>query len=1281
MAIAEVFIGAFITVLFEKLASSDVIKLAQSAGIDSELNKLRKKLELIQAVLVDAEEKQIKVTSVQTWLNELKHLAYEIDDVLDDLATEAMRRKLNQESLANTSTRKISKFIPTKLHALKYGRKMSSKLDEITTKLHALVEEKNLLGLSNNAESSKRVTSRQREETSLVDESKVIGREGDREALLRKLLGGESSSSQTQNVDVVSIVGMGGIGKTTLAQLLYNDEKVKDHFELSVWVCVSDEFDVLNITKAICQAVGVGNQDSANLNLLQESLKEKLSKKRFLLVLDDVWNEKYSGWELLQRPFTEGASGSKVLVTTRKTTVASVMDSVQTYPLELLSDEEALSLFAQHASGKQNFDVNKALKLHGERIINKCARLPLALRILGRVFRTKSSFEEWEELLNSEIWNLDKGNEILPALRLSYYDLPPHLKQIFAYCCLFPKDYIFDKDEIILLWMAEGLLDKRNGDKPLENLGGEYFEELVFRSFFQHSTKFNSQYAMHDLISDLATSVGEEFFFLLDDKIDVYNEHESLEKARHLSFIRERYGAYKKFKALQRARHVRTFLATSVDQLYDRQRFYVSNKVLTELLPQMKFLRVLSLAYYNITEVPHSIGNLKHMRYLNLSNTPIKCLPEQVGDLVNLQSLLLSRCDRLSTLPNSTLKLINLRHLDIANTSSLETMPSGLDGLACLQTLSRFIIGGAGECRISDLKGLLHLRGQLSVEGLQNVKDAFHAKEANLQLKEGICDLKMKWSDVFDNSRNEKTEYEVLEGLRPFEKLTSLEIAYYMGTKFPSWVGDSSFVWLTQLALRGCRRCTCLPTLGHLPSLEILEFKDMESWEEWSTSGGDKDGLFPCLREMSIINCPKLDVTAMELIPSLQVLHVEGCSLAVLRSMVGVSSSIVRLTMNNIKGLTQLHGKVLEHLKAVEDLRISKCDELVNLWESEAAAYAILVNLKRLELTGCENLVSLGEKEADLVINIESFIEVIIEDCPRLESYKCPNSIEKLRIEGCASLTSLTYPTMDDLPSTLKRLEIRRCDNVEVNWLLMPSLEYLSIWPMRNLRLFPEGCLAHLTRLEIWGCDKIESIPNNGYGFLPCLCLRYLRIFNCKNLKSFPHEQLQSLTSLKRMEIRKCPSLDESFPCGLWPPNLSDLFIGGLKKPISEWGLQNFPTSLDLLYLFGDENKYGLYESGVVSFANFTFLLPSSLTFLRITKFKELESLSDGLQHLTSLQHLHITSCPKLRDLPETLLPSLSSLSLRNCYSRELRKKCRRSRKGKYWPTLSRVPRLDLPWE
>ncbi|KAL8260455.1 hypothetical protein R6Q59_028408 [Mikania micrantha] len=323
MGDGEIFLGAFITVLFEKLASSDTIRLARSAGIHSELENLRTKLQLIQVVLVDAGQKHITQRSVGLWLDKLQHLAYEIDDVLDDLVTEATQRRLkNQEydaSTSNNTTSKVLKFIPTKFHDLNYGRKMSPMIDKITTKLLDLVNEKNLLGLNDNVERS----SRRLKETSMVVESKVIGRERDKEALLGKLLGSESLSSQTTNFNVVSVVGLGGIGKTTLAQLLYNDNKVKDHFEFRAWVCVSDEFDVFNISKAIFQAVGGGNQDFANPNLLEEALIEKLSKKMFLLVLDDVWNENHEEWELLQRPFTVEAPGSKVLVTTRKTTVES----------------------------------------------------------------------------------------------------------------------------------------------------------------------------------------------------------------------------------------------------------------------------------------------------------------------------------------------------------------------------------------------------------------------------------------------------------------------------------------------------------------------------------------------------------------------------------------------------------------------------------------------------------------------------------------------------------------------------------------------------------------------------------------------------------------------------------------------------------------------------------------------------------------------------------------------------------------------------------------------
>nr|XP_043609665.1 putative disease resistance RPP13-like protein 1 [Erigeron canadensis] len=1318
MVVGELFLGAFITVLFEKLASGDLKRLARSAGIISELEKWNHKLAQIQAVLVDAGRKHITLFAVQLWLNKLQQLAYDIDDVLDDLATEAMRLQLNQQSNAITSTNKVSKIIQNKFHYIKFGHKMSYKLDEITSKLDALVEEKNILDLNDNVQRSDRKRS---EETSLVDVTSVVGREGDKELLLGKLLGNESCS---RNFSVVSIVGLGGIGKTTLAQVLYNDKKVNDYFELKSWVCVSDEFDVFSISMAIFIDVGGVDTNFKTLNQVQVALSEKLSQKKFLLVLDDVWNEDNNQWELLQRPFSVGAPGSKIIVATRKNKVATIMDSIHVYALELMSNEESLCLFAQHALGKQNFNLHPTLRLFGEGILKKCNRLPLALKTLGRVLRTKSSDEEWEELLNSEIWNLPNEGHILPALRLSYYDLPPHLKQMFAYCCLFPKDYVFGKDELVLLWMAEGFLYHSNGRKSMESLGSECFEELVSRSFFQHSANNESHYTMHDLISDLATSVAGEFFFMLGEKNAVNCRNVALEKLRHFSFIRQKYEIWSKFKAIHTAKHLRTFLPVSSGRIDRWESYRLSSKVLTELLPQLQFLRVLSLANYRIIVVPQSIGSLKHLRCLNLSKTRITCLPEQVGNLYNLQSLLLSGCFMLSSLPDSLIKLINLRHLEITFTPKLKELPMGIGGLTGLQTLSKVTIGDGDGFKISHLKDLQHLQGRLTIEGLHKVKNSISAKEANLQQKKRLHDLDMAWGNVFDSSRNELIECEVLEGLRPFEKLTNIKISNYMGTKFPSWLGDTAYDCLTQITLCGCRSCTLLPTLGDLPllkklfvwsmnglkrvgsellgtangnafpSLEVLEFEDMAGWEEWSTlNGGGKDGTatsFPCLIEISIINCPKLGVLTIEPIHSLRVVHVERCSAMVLNSMIGVCSTITSLTVKKVNGLTtQLDGKVLEHLGALEYLSITECNELIYLWESEEEACKILVNLQRLKVEGCNNLVRLGEKKVDLVTPKESIRSVSFNNCERLEDYKCSNSIEKLWINRCDSVTSLTFPAVDLPSSTFIILVIERCKNMEVNWLgssFLSSLTSLHLVAIPNLRLLPEGgCLLHLTDLIILGCENIESIPHKGYGFRPHLCLISLSIYGCENIKSFPHELLPSLTSLKIMCIRNCPRMDYSFPGGLWPPNLCSLSIGGIKKPISKWGMQNFPNSLAHLTLDG------FNSGGAVSFANAettssntassscSFLLPTSLTSVCVRDFEELETVSKGMQHLTSLELLSISNCRKLRDLPETLLPSLSSLWVSDV-SQELRKKCSSDgRKAKYWPIISQIPDVAIP--
>lgn len=1294
-------ISALITILLQKLVSDSLTSVARSVGFFSEVEAIKNSLTDVQLGLTDAGEKSKSRSDVEEWLNKLQNLVYEIDDLLDDLAYEALSKQLMSNKI---TPRFFAKFIP---HIYRHDQKMSSKLDEVKTRLDNLVNDKIILGLIDDI-GSHTETITQLGETSMADmsQSSMTGQETDKAALLSMLLGNEN---RNQNFDVVSIVGMGGMGKTTLAQGLYNEKKVKDHFELRAWIYVSD-FDVFRITKSIFQSVGGEDQSFTNLNMLQVALREKLSNKRFLLVLDDVWDEEGEKWDILKRPFLVGAPGSKVIVTTRKSSTATVMGSVHPYHLKELSTQDALSFFAQHALGQQNFDSLSEIKRVAEDIVNKCDRLPLALNVVGKLLRTRTNAEEWEQFLTS-----DDGGP-LPALKLSYNELPNRLKLVFAYCTLFPKDYVFDKNELILLWMAEGFLYESIDQKSMENLGDDYFNELMSLSFpfLQHSVDEKS-YVMHDLINDLAKSVAGECFFTLENQKDDQYTITDFEKVHHLSFIRQRFGVYSKFKDLLKARRLRTLLAVSA-KLDDGQKFFLSNQVLIELLPRLQFLRVLNLRNYSITEIPQSIGNLKHMRYLNLSGTDITFLPENVGDLYNLQSLLLRGCKKLFSLPSTLIKLKHLRHLDISDTPRLSKIPFGIGELKSLRTLSKVIIDSANGFKLSELGGLLNIQGQLSIEGLHNVTEVIQSTEADLEQKTGLHDLQMEWNDEFDDSRRKIIEHQVLEGLRPHDKLRNLKILFYGGVEFPSWVGDPSFVWLTELTLRGCRNCSRLPTLGHLkslkklfvesmndveivgsellgpenvshdnafPLLEVLEFKNMQGWKEWSIDGGDKGGTttsFRCLQEISILNCPGLSLVSIGSIPSIRVLHIKRCSKVVLESMVSVFSSIVRVTLENIKELTQFDEKVLKHFGAVEYLCVKRCDELMCLWESESLACKNIASLKNLEVQYCKNLVSLGKNEGNITNNLKSVKHVDIRNCQRLERYSFPVSIERLVIWDCPLITYFTFPPLQEFESHLKILDIQRCDKLGETWLhnnFFSSVDYLEMGRLPGLKLIHGKCFSLLTRLVIRGCDSLESIPDDGFGFLPGLCLTSLHIISCMNLKSFPYKHLPALSSLEQLWISNCPNL-ESFPCGSWPPNLSSLTIGGLKNPMSKWEQQNFPPSLVTLYLHGEnsgmESFVGAEDArDTSSNSTSSFLLPKTLSFLELNGFRQLKSISYGLKHLIGLKGLVIDSCPKLEDLPEARLPSLSSLKVYYCP--KLQERCH-NKKGKYWNIINQIPEL-----
>ncbi|KAI7729552.1 hypothetical protein M8C21_026417 [Ambrosia artemisiifolia] len=430
-------------------------------------------------------------------------------------------------------------------------------------------------------------------------------------------------------------------------------------------------------------------------------------------------------------------------------------------------------------------------------------------------------------------------------------------------------------------------------------------------------------------------------------------------------------------------------------------------------------------------------------------------------------------------------------------------------------------------------------------------------------------------------------------------------------------------------------------------SLESLGFEDMPGWEIWITNNHDSDQMFPCLRELRIKECPKLVKVSVGELPSLRILQIDRCDDIVLRSLVHVASSITKLEVFSIFGLTyEVWRGVMEYLGAVEEIRIYRCNEISYLWESEVEASMLFVNLKKLYVYDCSNLVSLVKKEEEGNVGSNLLSSLLILDvwhCKNMEGCYCPNSIESLSIGSCTSVTHVSFPTTPTGGHKLKSLDISLCNKhmEKINTTSMSMLEYVFINCWTNLRSITElGNFIHITHLEVYGCPRIESFPNI---------------------------ELSKLISLQFLLIEKCPSMDYSFPRGLWPPKLVSLGIGGLRKPISEWGSQNFPASLVSLTLCG--------EPQVTNFNQLSHLLPSSLTQLGIEEFDNLESLSVGLQRLTSLQHIFIEKCPMMKHLPESLLPSLLSLIIQECPY--LEERCN-GRGSHYWPLISHIPRIQI---
>ncbi|XP_048420331.1 putative disease resistance protein RGA4 isoform X2 [Pyrus x bretschneideri] len=1166
--------------ILEKVLSLAEKQFCLAWGFKAELRKLRESFTTIELLLNDVAHKP-QAPAIEEWVKKLKGVAEDAEDVLDEFKYEVDRRKVE---IQNHMKRKVLNFFSIS-NPLAFRLQMARKIQKINASLVDLRSEASTFGLvSRNTDATSQGIRWDRQTNAFFGKDEIpVGRKADVSKIVTTLT---DSKYNQENLAVMAIVGMGGLGKTTLAKSVYNEDSIHKFFEKKIWICVSDAFDVNFILHQMSEQLNRAKAPSKdNQHTLLLSLDEELKDKKYLLVLDDVWNKNSKLWESFMECLAKLSStkGSKIIVTTREDEVASISEKLlPRHELGKLSVDECWSIMKNRAFTN---NIDPKFDTIGREIAENCGGVPLVAKVLGGILQTKRSIEEWSSLKNNKIWNnllKEEDSSIMPVLRLSFDNLESSsLKQCFAYCSIFEKDLEIQRDNLIQLWMAQGLLRASHDEsKDMEDTGNEYFDILLQSSLFQDAMMGDNgivtKCKMHDLVHDLAELVSKSESLMGD----LCGRDNTLE-IRHVAWVS--------------TSTLENISARSAWKL--RSLFSNNSEVPANILPRFKALRVLNLWNANIEELPVSVGRLKHLRYLDISKTRFKALPKSLGKLYNLQTLRAVNC-ALEEFPKELQNLINLRHIYFDEDIKF---PQGIGRLTCLRTLPYFPVGNEIGRRIEELAGLKQLKGELIVCNLKHVKNGEEAKKAKLEDKTKVRHVSFNWTEDRSTTNN-NVEEDVLEGLRPHLELESLSIENFMGDKFPTWMMSGLLNNLKKIKLSECNKCKVVPPLGHLPNLTeliiggmanlkcvgaefygydlihnvattseeiitlfpalkvlyIFECGDLNEWKQAPTMSRKKVVVFPCLEKLEIEYCGRLShlPSGLKKCTSLQKLRIWECN--GLSSPLSLWASLVEVSIENCNNLTSIEIKGSGSLTdSLQKLTIIGCRDLSSIQ---------CPSLQELEIYNCPKLSSFGvkssraEKEEECISlqstsdlrTMTSLRLLRIVNCERLGSWvsslQFPLSLETLSIGDMPNLHIL--PSLDHLHSlrTLVILNWRNLKYLPTGLQWPNGLETLTIggfW--EELDSFPDfevGSLMHLTSLVLYGWPKLKSLPQQiqhltsltylwissfeGVETLPewlgsLTSLTHLRIYYCKNLKT-----MQRLTKIQSLHIIRChPLLEE----------------------------------------------------------------------------------------------------------------------------------------------------------
>ncbi|MQL72326.1 hypothetical protein Taro_004662, partial [Colocasia esculenta] len=1153
----------------------------------------------VQATLDDAEDMDITDESIRDWLRELQEVADAAEDLLDEFPDKALR--LGFVGDGGWTAGSITELPRQRKRASEMDGLHDKRMEDIVSRFMKIKKPEQALKLDYHKEQMDAESmSARRTTSSVIEEPHIVGRDEELAKIKQFLLssGAEESSGSDDmdDIPVMAIVGMGGLGKTTLAQLAYSDAQVNQHFQRKSWVCVSEDFDVIRLTKAMLQSLNVDASGLSELDPLHQKLVQKLSGvERFLLVLDDIWeaeNLNIHSWKLLTAPLCNRSAGTKIIMTTRSRKVSEMAPRTSTYDLGFLSDEDTLELFMQHAFEGRDPNLYQNLVAVGKETARKCGGVPLAAKTLGCLLRTKDD-EEWNKILDSEVWNatINREDSIIPLLRLSYLHLPAPLKRCFRYCSLFAKDYVFDRNRIICMWMAQGYI-KTNRRELMEDIGQRYIDNLLSRSFFQKYPQNPEGLQMHDLMHDLARCVsGDECYTMEDDKPCLMRSH-----VRHLSIFATDHPLKSIVSSMKDISEPKSFWSLLLSH---KHLFYVifCHELPSDTYTRIEYLRVLHLDGVNLSYLPESIASLKHLRYLCISGFHME-LPEFVGSMCHLQTLHLGLVPKL---PSSMPNLHKLRHL-ILNSSHIIKYPVGIGKLTDLQTMPGFCVSlEHNHAKLGELKDMNNIRGKFTIEGLENLADVNEVKKACLDKKINISSLLLKWdlqaaSSYIDN--------EALESLKPSVKLASLHISGFKGPSYPSWLGDQSFSRLSTIILYECRNWTFLPPFGRLPSLKSLRISEAKAveyigaeffsggfpqleelvleclynWKSWCSA---QKGECPKLKELYITNCENLESLPLINLGAVENISIFGCPK--LRFMPG-------------------HSLELSHLQRAQTIKI-KYIYKVRCIEAHSSTAAPLEDQLFL------NLEDVGQQETEYILGMCSHV--------------C-----RLTVRRCLNLTSLPLGNQ----SALKYVTITECPKLWITsispqlWQL-PSLQKICVE-----RIHGVGCTVLFEKpcLELTNVDQlVASFLLKEFSHM----IHRLVITNCANLTSLP---LAELTTMTYLEISKCNQLRVS--SGLQLPQSSTM---------QEMKVKCMCGAEYIHVLFSPGGTEALeVEASCLEFTNVdqleaSFLLNEFSHMIRrltITQCANLTSLP--WTDLTSLEYLTISECPMFQLLDAKQLPS-----------------------------------------